>query len=290
MWYLRAVRSLLIAFVVTSACRSTPPAPASPPPAPARPAASDAPAAPTVTPDASAPPTAPERLTVEIVARHPHDAEAFTQGLEFDGARLIESTGLYGRSSLREVTLTTGAVTRQHYVPRAHFAEGITVFHGRVYQLTYQTHRCFVYDAVSFAPLREFDLPGEGWGLTHDDRHLILSDGTSELRILDPETFREVRRVPVRDGDRAIDMLNELELIDGAVWANVWQTDRIVRIDPTTGRVTAWIDASPLRREITVDENEGVLNGIAWDAANHRLYLTGKLWPTLFEVRVRPAG
>jgi glutamine cyclotransferase len=282
------VRPLLLAALAALACRSTPPA--ATPPAPAARAPTPTPdAAPTPTPD-TAPAVTPERLTVELVARHPHDPEAFTQGLEFDGPRLLESTGLYGRSSLREVTLATGEVTRQHVVPRAHFAEGITVFRGRVYQLTYQTHVCFVYDAATFAPLREFELPGEGWGLTHDDRQLILSDGSAELRMLDPETFRELRRVTVRDGDRPVTMLNELELIDGAVWANIWQTDRIARIDPATGRVTAWIDASPLRREVTVDDGDGVLNGIAWDAVGRRLYLTGKLWPALFEVRTRPAG
>jgi glutamine cyclotransferase len=226
---------------------------------------------------------------VEIVSRLPHDPEAFTQGLEFSDGRLFESTGLYGHSSLREVELATGVVRRRHVVSRDHFAEGLTVFRGRIYQLTYQTHRCFVYDAATFAPVTEFDLPGEGWGLTHDDRALILSDGSDTLRFLDPTDFHLLRRVPVRDRGNPVAMLNELELVDGALYANVWQTDRIVRIDPATGQVTAWVDLALLRREVRLDENEAVLNGIAWEPTSRRLFVTGKLWPTLFEVRLRPA-
>lgn len=280
MWYARGVRAIPLLCLGLLSCRSTPPPQVTPPPPEA------------ATPHDASPAVeeGPQRLTVEIVSRVPHDPEAFTQGLEFADGRLFESTGLYGHSSLREVELATGAVRRRHVVSRDHFAEGLTVFRGRIYQLTYQTHRCFVYDAATFALVNEFDLPGEGWGLTHDDRALILSDGSDTLRFLDPTDFHLLRRVPVRDRGNPVDMLNELELVDGALYANVWQTDRIVRIDPATGRVTAWIDLAVLRREVRLDENEAVLNGIAWEPAGRRLFVTGKLWPTMFEVRLRPAS
>jgi glutamine cyclotransferase len=278
-WYARGVRAIPWLCLGLLSCRSTPPAPV-PPPLPEASAPHDA---------APAVEEGPQRLTVEIVSRFPHDPEAFTQGLEFSDGRLFESTGLYGHSSLREVELATGVVRRRHVVSRDHFAEGLTVFRGRIYQLTYQTHRCFVYDAATFAPVTEFDLPGEGWGLTHDDRALILSDGSDTLRFLDPTDFHLLRRVPVRDRGAPVAMLNELELVDGALYANVWQTDRIVRIDPATGRVTAWVDLALLRRELRLDESEAVLNGIAWEPTSRRLFVTGKLWPTLFEVRLRPA-
>lgn len=225
--------------------------------------------------------------TPEVIARYPHDPQAFTQGLEFRGERLYESTGLYGHSSLRVVESATGRVLRQREVPREFFAEGITVFDGRIYQLTYTSQRCFVYDAETLAPLREHAYAGEGWGLTHDDRSLIMSDGSNQLRFIDPSSFAELRRVRVFDGDRAVDQLNELEYVDGEVYANVWHADRIARIDPASGRVVGWIDLSSLRRMVDAGDSEAVLNGIALAPATRHLFVTGKLWPTMFEIRLR---
>jgi glutamine cyclotransferase len=222
----------------------------------------------------------------EIVNRYPHDPEAFTQGLVYRDGFLYESTGLYGRSSLRKVRLETGEVVARRDIDRRYFAEGLTDWGNRLIQLTWQTNVGFVYDLASFTLLRTFDYPGEGWGITHDGRRLIMSDGTSALRFLDPSTFRETARLVVRDGGRPIDNLNELEFVDGDIYANVWLTDRIAIIAADTGRVAAWIDLAGLlpRR---VPRGDDVLNGIAYDAARKRLFVTGKLWPVLFEIRVR---
>jgi glutamine cyclotransferase len=224
-----------------------------------------------------------------VLGRTPHDPDAFTQGLEFHQGRLYESTGLEGYSTLRVVDLATGRVLQSRAVAAEHFAEGITVFRGRVYQLTYQSGRCFVYDAQSLEPQREFTYPGEGWGLTHDDRHLWMSDGTDTLRVLDPETFAVVRTVRVTDAGVGVVYLNELELLQGEVWANVWGTDRIARIHPETGVVRAWLDLSSVHARADTVEPEAVLNGIAFEPEQGRLFVTGKLWPWLFELRPLPA-
>lgn len=200
---------------------------------------------------------------------------------------LYESTGLNGQSSLREVELETGAVVRRRDVPPQYFAEGLALFEDRLIQLTWQSRRGFVYDRRSFEPLGEFAYEGEGWGLTHDGRFLILSDGTDTLRFLDPVTFETVRTVAVAADGRPVARLNELEYICGEVYANVWQTDRIARIDPETGRVLGWLDLGgllpPEDRAARVD----VLNGIAYDPATGRLFVTGKWWPRLFEIRLK---
>lgn len=244
-----------------------------------RPPPSAAPARPSPPPDAPV-------LGIEVLARHPHDVRAFTQGLEFHRGLLLESTGLPGHSSLRLVEPETGRVTQRVEVAAPHFAEGATVFRDRVYQLTYVSRRCFVYDATTLARVGEHTYEGEGWGLTHDATRLIMSDGTSALRFIEPDTFRELGRVTVTDRGAPVDQLNELEYVDGAVYANVWHTDRIARIDPATGRVTAWIDLRALREALRLDEPEAVLNGIALHPETGRLWVTGKLWPTVFEVRV----
>ena len=220
----------------------------------------------------------------DIVNTYPHDAAAFTQGLVFVDGALYEGTGRNGESALRKVELATGAVQQQIKIPAQHFGEGITVLNGKVYQLTWQTHTGFVYDLASFRQVQSFYLPGEGWGITHDGSRLIISDGTANLRFFDPVTLKETARVAVTEDGRPLDRLNELEYIDGEVWANVWYTDFIVRIDPATGVVNSKLDLSGLNTRRGSDD---VLNGIAWDAAGKRLFVTGKLWDSLYEIRPR---
>ena len=220
-----------------------------------------------------------------VLAVHPHDPAAFTQGLVYYQGDFYEGTGLRGRSSLRRVALETGRVLQKRDLPDAYFGEGVTLFDDRLYQLTWQSHVGFVYDRASFDLLGTFDYPTEGWGLTHNGRELIMSDGTPTLHFLDPVTLQELRRVTVRDENGPVQRLNELEYIRGDVYANVWLTDRIARIDPATGRVLAWIDLSGL---LPPEDRPGanVLNGIAWDETGHRLFVTGKLWPKLFQIEL----
>lgn len=236
----------------------------------------------------AAPPARPARLgdRVEVVRRIPHDPEAFTQGLTFFEGQLYESTGLNGRSSVRVLDATTGAVLRRREVDEAHFAEGLTVFGRRVFQLTYVTERCFVYDVDTLAPVTEHRYEGEGWGLTHDGRSLILSDGSDTLRFVDPETFAERRRVRVTDHGAPVDQLNELEMVDGELFANVWHSDHIARIDPATGDVRGYLELPFSRASLGLREREAVLNGIAYEPSTGRLLVTGKLWPWIFEIRL----
>jgi len=221
----------------------------------------------------------------DIVRTFPHDSKAFTQGLIYRDGVLFESTGPTGESTLRKVRLETGEVLQRHDLDKRYFAEGLTDWGGRLIQLTYTTNIGFVYDLSSFALQRTFAYSGQGWGLTHDTRRLIMSDGTSAIRFLDPETLRETGRIAVKDGNRPIDNLNELEWVKGEIYANVWLTDRIAIIEPASGQVTAWLDLAGL--SLTTRPGDDVLNGIAYDAARDRLFVTGKLWPTLFEIRVR---
>ncbi|HNT86318.1 MAG TPA: glutaminyl-peptide cyclotransferase, partial [Candidatus Hydrogenedentes bacterium] len=212
--------------------------------------------------------------------------EAFTQGLVYEEGLLLEGTGLHGKSSLRRVALETGAVIQQHDLEAAYFGEGIATVGDRIIQLTWRENRGFVYERASFALLGQFQYPGEGWGLTYDGNRLIMSDGTHVLRFLDPETFEETGSVRVRDKDRYITRLNELEYIKDEVFANVWQSDYIARIDPATGSVTGWINLTGLLASHTKQRPPDVLNGIAYDAAGDRLFVTGKNWPLLFEIRL----
>jgi glutaminyl-peptide cyclotransferase len=221
--------------------------------------------------------------TVRVVNTFPHDPDAFTQGLVVLNGELYEGTGRNGASSLRRVALDTGEVLQRRNLGPLYFGEGITIMNERVYQLTWQSQLGFVYDRASFDLQKTFFLPGEGWGITHDGTHLIVSDGTAELRFLDPETQAEVKRVAVTEDGRPLDRLNELEYIDGEVWANVWYTDFIVRIDPATGAVVGKINLGGLHTQRGSDD---VANGIAWDAATERLFVTGKLWSSLYEVEV----
>lgn len=223
-----------------------------------------------------------------VVNVYPHDADAYTQGLIYRDGFLFESTGLNGRSTVRKVKLETGEVVQQHRVNQAHFAEGLTEWNGQLVQLTWRSNIAFVYDLASLAPRQTLNFSGEGWGLTHDRQAFILSDGTEYLRFLALGTFREIRRVVVRDGSAPVKELNELEYVRGEVYANVWHTDRIARISPQSGRVTGWIDLRGLMSTGYELDPEAVLNGIAYDAGEGRLFVTGKLWPNLFEIEVVP--
>jgi glutaminyl-peptide cyclotransferase len=220
-----------------------------------------------------------------VVHTYPHDRDAFTQGLQFVDGILYEGTGLNGRSSLRKVKVETGEVLQKRDLPQQYFGEGITVFNRELFQLTYQSGVGFVYDAQSFAPKRSFKYAGEGWGLTNDGTSLIMSDGSDALRVLDPATFAERRRIRVTASGQPLKNLNELEWVKGEIFANVWQTDYVARIDPKSGRVNGYID---LRGLLTRQEAAAVdvLNGLAYDAAGDRLFVTGKLWPKLFEIKV----
>ena len=223
-----------------------------------------------------------------IVNAYPHDPTAFTQGLAFADNQLYEGTGLYGRSSLRQVELETGRVLREHRLPDALFGEGVTFSRGHLVQLTWQAHLGLVFDPNTFVLVRTFHYPTEGWGITSDGELLIMSDGSAKLHFLEPKKFRRVRQVLVHDDQRPITNLNELEYVRGEVYANVWQTDHIARIDPNSGRVLGWIDLTGLLADAQRQPSTDVLNGIAYDAVGDRLFVTGKLWPTLFEIELLP--
>ena len=229
--------------------------------------------------------------TYQVLHAYPHDQQAFTQGLIYLDGHLYESTGIKGQSSLRMDDLDTGRLLQFQQVPDKYFAEGLTDWGNTLIQLTWQDHTALVYDRATFHLLRTFTYPGEGWGLTHDGTHLILSDGTAQLRFLDPETFHEVRRITVRDHGRQLppEELNELEFVHGEIYANIWHQDLIARISPATGKVLGWIDLTGLLPASQHSTAEAVLNGIAWDSAHDRLFVTGKLWPKIFEIKVIPA-
>lgn len=223
--------------------------------------------------------------TYQIVKAYPHDREAFTQGLEYRNGFLYEGTGLHGRSSLRKVKLETGVVLQKLTLPAQYFGEGISVVGDRIVQLTWQGEVGFVWGLHDFKLQNKFTYRGEGWGLTTDGKNLYFSDGTDEIRVLDGKTLTETRRIRVRENGRPVKELNELEWVEGEILANVWQTDRIVKISPLDGRVTGSVDLAGI---LPWHERAGtdVLNGIAYDAAGKRLFVTGKLWPKLFEIKL----
>jgi len=223
--------------------------------------------------------------TYSIVNAYPHDPEAFTQGLLYHDGFLYEGTGLPGRSSLRQVELETGDVVHQRLLADQYFGEGIALVDGRIVQLTYRSHVAFSYALGDFQPLGEFAYPTQGWGLAYDGQRLLMTDGSSTLYFRDADTFEEIGKVTVRHNGRALSNLNELEIIRGEVWANIWQTDVIARISPASGKVTGLVNLAGL---LTPQEQAraDVLNGIAYDAAGSRIFVTGKLWPWLFEIRL----
>jgi glutamine cyclotransferase len=226
--------------------------------------------------------------TYKVVNAYPHDRNAFTQGLVFEDGTLYEGTGLRGRSTLRRVDLETGEILQIRELPDQLFGEGLTIHGDKIIQLTWQSNIGFVYDKDSFELLQEFNYPTEGWGITHDGKRFIMSDGTSTLHFLDLETLEEVGRIEVHDNHGPVTRLNELEYVRGEIYANIWQTDRIARISPQTGQVTGWIELEGLLSAEDRSEPVDVLNGIAYDAENDRLFVTGKLWPRLFEIELIP--
>ena len=223
---------------------------------------------------------------VKILHVYPHDRAAFTQGLVFEGGYLYEGTGLNGKSSLRKVALETGEILQRRDLPAEFFGEGITIYRNKIIQLTWQSQIGFVYDRDSFELIREFCYSTEGWGICHDGKRLIMSDGTATLHFLDPESFAEIGRIEVHDYRGPVFNLNELEYVKGEVYANVWRTNRIARISPRTGKVTGWIELHGLLRREDRQGPVDVLNGIAYDAGQDRLFVTGKLWPKLFEIEL----
>jgi len=224
--------------------------------------------------------------TYNIVGTYPHDTEAFTQGLVIEDSVFYEGTGQLGKSTLRRVDIATGAVQRLHNLSPILFGEGITIYNNRIYQLTWQAHMGFVYDKDTFQQLRSFSYPTEGWGLTHDGTRFIMSDGTSFLYFRDGVTFDEIDRIPVIADGEPVDRLNELEYVNGEVYANVWGTDRIARINPQNGLVVGWIDLAGLLDPEDVSGPIDVLNGIAYDPQQDRLFVTGKWGPRVFEIEL----
>lgn len=227
-----------------------------------------------------------QRYGYRVLNTYPHDIGAFTQGLSFRGGYLYEGTGKNGLSSLSKIKLEDGEVVQSTRLGQRYFGEGIELVDDRIYQLTWRSHMVFVYDRDSFEQLQTFYNPTEGWGLTYDGESLILSDGSAILRFLDPASFSELHQVEVTLDGRPVANLNELEYIDGEVWANVWQTDFILRIDPADGTVNSIVDLTGLSAQTRLGSNEAVLNGIAWDAEGERLLVTGKHWANLFEIEL----
>lgn len=223
----------------------------------------------------------------DVVTSYPHDPAAFTQGLQWYNGRLFESTGEVGTSGIREVDLTTGRVIRKRDLAPPHFGEGIVIIGDRLTQITWKSGKAFVYDWKTFAPTGEFSYDGEGWGLTTDGASIIMSDGTSSLTWRDPKTFAVQKSLGVTDHDTPVTQLNELEWVQGEIWANVWQSDQVARIDPATGRVVGWIDLAGILSAMDRTGSEDVLNGIAYDAAGDRYFVTGKKWSRLFEIKLK---
>jgi len=232
----------------------------------------------------SAPAAADTRWT--LVKTYPHDAQAFTEGLFYLDGDLYESTGLEGQSEVRKVALKTGKVLQSRIIEPPYFGEGIVNWKDRLVSLTWRHRRGFVWNLKDFTPVSDFRYEGEGWGLTQDGRSLIMSDGTAQLRFLDPDSLAEQRRITVTWNGRTVDRLNELEYVRGEIWANIWYDTRIARIDPATGAVIDWIDVAPLRKAAGVTDSEAVANGIAYDADKDRVFITGKNWPKLFEIKI----
>lgn len=248
---------------------------------------SPAPAPTAGTPSASAP--AVPAYNYEIVATYPHDTASFTEGLQFIDGVMYESTGVEGTSWVRKYDLATGAVQLQHDIDKQYFGEGMLVLPDKIISITWKHGKGFIYDRATLKPTGEFSYPGEGWALTTDGQRIFMSDGTSQIRILDPATLAETGRIDVTMNGRPADKLNELEFIKGEIWANVFESDRVVRIDPATGKITGVVFLANL---LSMQERQGVdvLNGIAYDAAGDRIFVTGKYWPKTFEIKLKDAA
>ncbi|WP_035958818.1 glutaminyl-peptide cyclotransferase [Bryobacter aggregatus] len=228
-------------------------------------------------------PQAPVRYSYKVINSFPHDRNAFTQGLEFKDGIFYEGTGLNNRSSVRRVNPSTGEVLQKVDVPGQYFGEGITVIDDRILELTWKNEEGFIYNRKTLKQIGKFKYSGEGWGLANDGKQIYMSDGSANIRILDPKTLQEIRRITVKNAGRPIDQINELEYIDGEIWANVWQTDFILRISPKDGQITGIIDLTGILKDTNGTD---VLNGIAWDAVGKRLFVTGKLWPKIFQIEL----
>ena len=222
----------------------------------------------------------------KVVNTYPHDRNAFTQGLVYENNILYEGTGLRGHSTLRKVDIETGNILLIHELPSQFFGEGITIYENKIIQLTWQSNVGFVYDKSNFNLLKEFNYSTEGWGITHDEKYIIISDGTSTLYFLDPDNFEEIKRIEVFDNNGSVSRLNELEYVQGEIYANIWKTDNIARIKPETGQVVGWIELAGLLNSTDFDPDVDVLNGIAYDNKENRLFVTGKLWPKIFEIEL----
>jgi glutamine cyclotransferase len=227
------------------------------------------------------------KIAYEVVNSYPHDRTSFTQGLLWQAGDLYESTGQYGQSKLRRLEFPSGKVLKETSLSPELFGEGLALVGNRLIQLTWTSHRGFVYDLITFTPQREFSYDTEGWGLTCDGTKLILSDGSSDLFYIDPETYKPAGKLSVRMNGLPIRQLNELEFIDGEIWANVWQTDLILRIDPSSGLVTSFLDLNGILAASDRANEGAVLNGIAYDAEHKRIFVTGKLWPRIFEIKLK---
>ncbi len=224
----------------------------------------------------------------QVVHVYPHDPTSFTEGLEFRAGYLYESTGLKGHSKLRKIQLETGKVLQEIDLDPQYFGEGITIFNQRIFQLTYTTEVGFVYDQNTFARQRVFNYSGEGWAMTNDGQQIYMSDGTPQIRVWDPGTLQEKRRITVRENGKPVTNVNELEWVRGEIYSNVWQTNRMLRISPADGRVLGWVDLQGLLSQLDRNAEIDVLNGIAYDSLGNRLFVTGKLWPKLFEIKLVP--
>lgn len=227
-------------------------------------------------------------LGYRIVAKFPHSLDSYTEGFFYLDGLFYEGTGLQGHSSLMAIQPQTGKPVQRIDLPAQYFGEGIVDWGRNIYEWTWQSHVCFVYDRFSFKLVKQFSYTGEGWGMTHTGKEIVTSDGTSTLRFRDPNTFKETRHIVVKDGKKTVDQLNELEYIKGTIFANVWHMDRIAEISPRDGHVIAWIDLAGLLPESQKVNSESVLNGIAYDALQDRIFVTGKQWPTVFEIRINP--
>ncbi len=230
--------------------------------------------------------SSPDPLGYQIVSSHPHDTTAYTQGLQLKDGRLFESTGQYGESTLREIAPATGKVLRKRPLAKTVFAEGLTILGNEMFVLTWKENTAYVFGPDTFKPIRTHEYKGEGWGLTNDGKQLIMSDGTSTLKFINPKDFSILKTLEVKDGKIPLTNLNELEWIDSQIFANIYQTDKIARISPDDGQVTGWLDLAGLKKQLPKPNRADVLNGIAHDPTTGHLLVTGKYWPQMFEIKV----